>query len=296
MTRKEALKKGFLEEKTVYLKLIPKPSALVKDPNHIAYGGFDGSITSLTIGVDRFNRMIDPFRSEKEREYFEEVFKQNLSVYTPNNEFWNKYSFDVVKDPALIKTGFRLYLGDPNQMLHYLVLSRTLKNTVANSPEEFDTNPFCKYVLIEEGHEEKLASAVMDENEEIYTFFGEIKSSIAEMRHFLNVYYATKMIKNTVPENADKEFLHKEIKKIIEIDRVGYLAIVRDTDYTTKKFIQKAIDAGAITRQGLGTYRITGEEKDFGYTDLIAFLQMIEKEDPIMYGRIEAVTNKKKDK
>ena len=216
MTREEALKSGFLENKVVYLKLVPKPGALTKDPDHVAYGGFDGSLTSLTIGVDRFNKLIDPFRSDEERKFFEEVTKQNLSVYTPNNEFWTNYTFDIIKDLELIKKGKPLDLSDPNQMLHFLVLSRTLKNTVANGVEEFDRNPFCKYILIEEGYEAKLASVELDENEEIYTFLGEIKNSVSKMRYFLNVYYATKMLATTVPDNVDKEFLHKEIKKIIE--------------------------------------------------------------------------------
>ena len=296
MTREEALKAGYLKNKVVYLKLVPKPNALTRDPNNIAFGGFDGSLTSLTIGTDRFNRLIDPFSSDEERKYFEEVTKQNLSVFTPNNEFYANYTFNVIKDPELIKRGKRLDLSDPNQMLDYLIISKTLPNVVAPSPEAFEANPFCRFVIIEDGHEEKLASAVMDEQEEIYTFFGEIKSSISKMRYFLSVYYATKMSTMSVPEDADKEFLHKEIKKIIDTDKEGYLKVVRDKDYSTKEFIQKAIDGGAITKQGIGTYRITGEEKDFGYTDLVAFLQMIEEKDPIMYGRIEAVTNKKSKK
>ena len=293
MTREEALKSGFLENKVVYLKLVPKPGALTKDPDHVAYGGFDGSLTSLTIGVDRFNKLIDPFRSDEERKFFEEVTKQNLSVYTPNNEFWTNYTFDIIKDLELIKKGKPLDLSDPNQMLHFLVLSRTLKNTVANGVEEFDKNPFCKYILIEEGYEAKLASVELDENEEIYTFLGEIKNSVSKMRYFLNVYYATKMLATTVPDNVDKEFLHKEIKKVIEIDKKGYLAIVRDEHYNTKEFIQKAVDSGAITKHGIATYRITGEDQDFGYNDLVAFIEMIETKDPILYGKIEALTKKR---
>ena len=294
MTREEAFKKGYLENKIVYLKLVPKPSALVKDPNHIAYGGFDGSITSLTIGVDKFNRLIDPFTSDEERKFFEEVFNQSLNVRDLKNEYWAEYSFDVVKDPVLINKGFRLDLSDPKQKLDYLVLSKTLPNTVAINPETFDSNPFCKYVLIEEGYEDAKASASLNEEEEIYTFFGEIKNNVAKLRYFLSVYYATKMQINIVPEDADKEFLHKELQKIIKLDRQGYLAIVRDSNYNTKEFIQKAIDKGAITRHGAGTYKITGEDKDFGYTDLVKFIDYIEKEDPIMYQRINAQIKSKK--
>lgn len=291
MTIEEALKEGILEKRIVYLRLIPKPSALVKDPNHVAYGGFDGSITSLTIGVDKHNRLINPFKTDKEKEFFEFITKHNLSVYTPNNEYWSNYSFNVIKDPNLVKIGLRFDLSDPNQMLDYKVIM-TNTNLVAPSFEKMADNPFYRYVFIDENHEEKNASAKMDELERIYEFYGEIKNSVAKMRSFLNVYYATKMKSNEVPSGVDKEFLHKEIKKIIEIDRQGYMQIIDDKDYETKVFIGKGLDAGAITKEGIGTYRIVGEDKDFGYTELVAFIEMLEANKEVLYGKLEAIIKK----
>jgi hypothetical protein len=294
MTLKEAKEKGILQDKVVYLKLIPKPNSLTSDPNSPAYGGFDGSTRGLTIGSDERNKLIDPFSSDDERAFFEGITKQNLSVYTPNNEYWKDWTYDAVKDPAFIKIGKKFDLSDPNQMLTYKVLL-TNKKLVCPSMESYKVfpSPFYEFIFVEEGYEETKASVAMDEKKRMFIFYGKIEDSPTKMRNFLNVYYATNLKTNVATENMSKEALQNEISKIMEDDKDGYLKLIDDPNYETKVFILQAIDVGAVTREGF-TYKITGETTDFSYSELTEFIKKIKIDKDLLYGKIEAQIRGKK--
>jgi hypothetical protein len=294
MKLEEAKEKGILKDKVVYLRLIPKPNALTKDPNSPAYGGFDGSTKSLTIGTDTRGKLIDPFTSDAEREFFEMITKQNLSVYTPDNEFWRDWEYPVVKDPVVINVGIAFDLSDPNQMLNYKTLL-TNKKLVCPSMQELKQtpSPFYEFVFVDADYEEAKASLGMDENKKIYSFYGKIEDSPTKMRNFLNVYYSSNMKNRSATETLSKEHLQTEISRVIQEDKAGYLKLIDDKDYDTKIFILDAVNAGAITKEGF-SYKITGETVDFSYTELINFLSKLKADKDMLYSKIEAQIRTKK--
>jgi len=294
MNVKEAKENGILKEKVVYLRMIPKPNSLVSDPSHPAYGGFDGSTTSITIGVNKHGKLVDPFENDEEKEFFEGITKQNLSVYTPNNKYWEDYEFNIVKDPSTIRVGVKFDLSDPNQMLDYKVLL-TNKNLICPSMEDYKLfpNPFYRYIFVDSDYEDTKASVAMDENKKIYSFYGKIEDSPTKMRNFLNIYYSTNLKTNTVAEVMSKEALQAEISKIIDNDKSGYLKLIDDVDYEIKIFILQAVEVGAITKNGF-TYGITGEHVEFSYDEIIAFIKKIKADKELLYGKIEAQIRNKK--
>ncbi len=288
MTREEALEKGFLKQKTVYLKLIPKANALTSDPKHVAYGGFDGSIREYTIGVDKSGRMINPFSSDEERKYFESVVNANLNVYDTNNTFWEQYTYRIIKDPSIIKVGIKFDLSDPADMLDYKVLL-TNKRLVCSSIDEYkrNPNPFYELVFVDEDYEESKVSQELDINKKIYMFYGKIEDSPTKMMDFLNVYFIENRMTKQATESMSKETLQAEIGKIINEDRDGFLKIMSDPDYEMKIFVLKGIKAGAIIKEGF-SYKITGEDRVFTLGELVSFLNMLKKEKDILYGKIDA--------
>lgn len=294
MTVEEAVKNGFLENRRVFLRLLPKSSELTKDPNHAAYGGFDGSLRGFVIGVDKGNRPIDPFSSDLERQYFESVFKTDLNVHTPKNEFWANYSVEMVKSPELIRIGREFNLMDPRDMLAYKVL---LTNHKTISKTWGGKTPFHNFAFIDADFEEVEAEKEADENARIWMFLGELKERPTKMREFLQVYWTTKRTTKQVPKNASKEFLVAEIQKIIKTDKDGYLSLVDDKDYATKALIQRGIDTGVIEQEGIGTFHIVGlGGEGFSYEGLIATLDKMkaERKDPMYFKMIAQIEKAEK--
>lgn len=295
MTVEEAVKKGFLENRKVYLRLLPRASELTRDPNHAAYGGFDGSLRGFVIGVDSGNRPIDPFKgNNEEREYFESIFKTDLNVHTPDNKFWKTYSVEVLKSPEIIKVGKLYNLMDPRDMLTYKVL---LTNHKLVSKSWETKSPFHSFAFIDADYEEVEAEKEADENAKIWMFLGELKERPTKMREFLQVYWTTKRTTKQVPKNASKEFLVSEIQKIIKTDKAGYLALIEDRDYETKSLIQRGIDTGVIEQEGIGTFHIVGlGGEGFSYEGLIATLDKMkaERKDPMYFKMIAQIEKAEK--
>lgn len=296
MTITEARKKGFLKDKKVCLKMIPKSNPMTNDPQNPAYGGFDGSLISLTIGSDKSGRLVDPFESDEEREFFESITKQNLSVYTPDNEYWKKYEYKIIKDPLVIRRGIELDLSDPNDALDYKVLL-TNKKLICPTMEEYNRfpSPFYDFVFVEEDYEETRVNKEMDLNKKVYMFYGKIEDSPAKMRDFLNVYYVLNMKTNRATESLSKETLQAELGKLIENDRNGVIEVMEDKDYDSKLFILKGVDAGAILKDGF-SYSIVGEPRNskFSFLELVEFISNLKAEKDLLYSKIESQIQSKK--
>ena len=95
---------------------------------------------------------------------------------------------------------------------------------------------------------------------------------------------------NTVPEDADTEFLVKELKKIIDSDKEGLLNLADDPYYKDKELIATAIAKGAITRKGVGIYTIEGIAEEYNYIPLVKqFHAWAETPTEPIYARIKAM-------
>jgi hypothetical protein len=60
----------------------------------------------------------------------------------------------------------------------------------------------------------------------------------------------------TVTKNSKLEFLQVETEKVLEQDVQGFISTLEDPSYDTKVLIYQALEARAITREGL-TYKTT---------------------------------------
>jgi len=277
---KEATENKFLEKKRYYLKLIPKKQGMefAKTPDHMGFGGmFDGAVTRFTLCMDENSKkIISPFKSIEEQKFFESIFGEDMNPHKPENPFWNKFGFTVIKSPAIIELGHLLDGNDPKDALVIKVL-RTWKRLIADGFENIGNVPTYRWVLVPEDYEEEQAGLVVDTQKKIWMHLGGIDSNATKMQDFLSIYYATKNKNNKVPANSSKEFLVKELGTIASEDPEGYLKVVNDKDFDMKIFIMKSIEKGTITKLGVGTYIIVGYEGEYTFNDLVSYLKGLKK-------------------
>ena len=286
---KEEVKEAAIEEnyleKRYFLKLIPKSQGMefAKNPQHIGFGGmFDGAVTRFTLYMDENTRkIINPFKSKDEQKYFEDIFGEDMNPHKPENAFWTKYGFTIIKSPEIIELGQILDGSDPKDALAIKVL-RTWKNLVAPSWEERFNKGTYKWVLVPEDYEEEKAGIEIDIQKKIWMHLGSIDSSTTKMQDFLSIYYAGKGKTKKVPADASKEFLVKELSLIIAEDTEGYIKVVDDKDFEMKVFINKSLDKGTIVKFGAVTYNIVGYEPEYSYLELVSYLKELKKRtDPL---------------
>ena len=129
MSREEALEKGILEDRIVFLRPIPKKSDMVNDTKHIAFFKMEGASDRYTLKMDdKTKRVINPFKggkkfsAEEEMKYFSEVVGEDLNPYKKDNSYWGSNYIVVTKTPELMAIGKRFDLSVPLENLEYKVL------------------------------------------------------------------------------------------------------------------------------------------------------------------------------
>ena len=71
VSREEALEKGYLEDKIVYLKPSPRQGKMIKDPIHVGYFMYEGASVNFVLPKDARGELVNVFSSKEEQAYFE---------------------------------------------------------------------------------------------------------------------------------------------------------------------------------------------------------------------------------
>lgn len=287
MTKEEAIAKGYLENRIVYLKPSPRKGKMVTEVNHIAYFMYEGASINFVLPYENNRKvLVNPFKDSEERKFFEQELAVDLNPYKTQENFWFKFRVTFTKSPISMNEGLKLDLSDPLDNLRYRVVK--CNDIVAPSWEQRTDKPSYKFALVDEHYEEEKASSDLKIYEEMFTFYGSIKNSTKKMKDFLNVYILeTKQLKD-IPEEADSKFLQREIKNVMDTDKNGFLRVAHDKDYDIKLFINKAVKAGAIDKHGVNSFSIPGIGTKWGLLEMVNYLKVLKKNTDDTYLRIEA--------
>lgn len=292
-TREYGLEKGYLQNRKVILKPIPRGGTMITDPSHSGYFMWEGASKQFCLASNRdTNELVSPFKNEEEMKYFSGIVDQDLNVYKKKDNFWHNFYVKVTKDHKLMNQGITYDLANPMDNLRYRVLMQQAE--VAESWDRRYARTTYKFAFVNEDHEEEVNTQKMDKQAAIWTFWGSIKSSPKKMREFLGTYLMEKKVLKNVPVDATKEFLTTEINKIIENDPDLMYKIIEDPERDLKYWIFRAIQTGAIVRKGVATYELTGENVDYNYKELIDHIKFLKENTDPLYQKIEAQLNTKK--
>ena len=291
-TKELGLEKGFLQNKKIWLKPIPRGGKMITDPNHRGYFMWEGASKSFCLALDKRNELVTPFKTEAEQRFFSEILDLDLNVYKKKENFWHSFYVVITKDHKLMTEGVEFDLSDPMDNLRVRVLKQ--QREIAPSWDDRFGSMAYKFAFVDEDYEEKTSTIEMDVMEAIWTYWGEIKTSAKKMKEFLGIYHMEKKSLKVVPQDATKEFLSSEIKKIIDSDKETAYKIIKDEDSAIKLMILRAMVAGAITKEGVGTFSIVGDGEKYGYADFIGHLKFLKETTDPLYQKIEAQINTKK--
>lgn len=293
ISKEEAFKKGYLKHKKIYLKPILRGGKMVKDLKHIAFFQIEGGKNwfQLPQREDGHGELINPFSSEEERNFFEQILDLNLSPYGEKT-FWHKFFVKVTKDYSLMSKGHVFDLSDPMDVLRYKVAK--FQNFVSPDWDHAYSRPEYRFALVDEDYETQREVDSSEQLIEAYTYFGTIKNSSPKMKDFLGMYFNEKREMKFVPVDADKEWLKKEIKKIIDEDIATVLKIIEDQNAPIKLLILNAMRAGAIEKEARNKYKIKGEGVSYTYEELVDYLKTAESVKDDVYLKLVAVIDMKK--
>lgn len=287
ISKEEAFKKGYLQNKKVYLKPVVRGGKMISAPEHVAFFQYEGASNWFQLPKNELGVLVDPFRGNaEEKEFFERELDLDLNVNKKKDNFWHTFFVKVIKDYSLMHEGYVFNLADPLDNLRYRVTK--FQSTVAPSWDERLNRGEYRFALVDEDYEEQAEQTSTNKTIEAYTYLGSIQNSVKSMKDFLGVYYLEKKEMKFVPEDADKDWLRKEIRKVIDGEIDLALKIINDGDAQIKNFILQAIRAGAITKSARNKYDIPGEGVSYEYNELVEYLKKAEEIKADIYLKMAA--------
>jgi len=290
ITKEEAFKKGYLQKKKVYLRPVIRGGKLVTSPDHIAFFQMEGAGNWFQLPLNgKTGELVNPFVSDEERMFFEQELDVDLNTNKRKDNFWKTFFVKIVKDRNLMERGYEFDLSDPMDNLRWRVVK--LQDSVAPDWESRYNRGEYRFALVDEEYEDKRANDETNKKIEAYTYLGSIQNSAKQMKDLLSIYYMEKKMLNQVPEDADREWLKKELKRVIEEEVDLFLSIVNDPSSKIKNFIVEAIRAGAINKSARNKYDIPGEGTSYTYDELVVYLTQAEEVKADVYLKMVAQIN-----
>ena len=236
---KQKAKEFALPNEKVVVEFIKKQKGNITNPKHVLFGGMAENAKRHLVP----RRSRDTFKyiqilSKDEQAYIENVLalgKDGLSIYKPENNYWDGVSIDLVKE------GVPLDLSNPIDYLKYkMVLS--YDDMVASSLAELKlrNKRTYQFVVVREGDRSNITVASYNIKKEAYKAAAQLETNIDHIREFL--YLAGKRSAGDASVSKIKSML----ATMVEDDPQRVVDIVTATDYATRALLSRAVLGGVV--------------------------------------------------
>lgn len=225
-------------EKIIVEPVMRARNSLIQDPEHEAFFLYGTSTITYCLPEDRQGNLLNPFSCKEEQLWLEGELDLDLNYHKRTNNYWHELRVKLGKNSRTLD------LQNPKHYIEYLVLKA---NSLFIAPDSSSMNDKAtyRYALVSADYRIEEAANEVDLEMEAFMALGKIKDDPQAMIDFLKVYG------NKVSPVSKRTFLVAEIKKIIESDVKKFLATINDRqNYEVKLLIARAVEAGAVIKQG----------------------------------------------
>ena len=240
-----------LRNERIIVRHVPKEGGLVTNPKHILYGGMaENAVRYFTVPILVSSGAYKNVLTDDEKAFLEEVMGLEynaLSVYKKENNYWSNYQVRLTKQDNFLD------LSVPDDYIKYKVLKAN-SNFIADSLETLQDKPKATYqfVMIREGEEESNESEKLSATMRCYMEYGKIKDDKDTLKCIIELIDG-----RPIAANSKIELLQGKINNLIQADSKLFLKIITDPLLSTKVLINKAIEAGIISKRGDQYYLIS---------------------------------------
>lgn len=269
ISRKEALEKGYLEDKKIVVKPSPRVGQMgITDRKHIAYFQHDQCSTMFSLPRTERGDLVDVFESDEEREFFEKELGSDLNVRKKGNLFETEM-VKITMDRKLLDKGETFDLSDPMDNIRLRIIKAN-SDKVAPSWEDRKKKNGYRWALVDLSKINDEAAAEFDNKIEFGMLMGKHASTTSDLRDLLRIYFGTIRSNKEVKNEENKNVLMREINTISEdkTSRNSMIKIIEDNLFQTKKLMLKAFDYGIVKRENVDTYVFAGDEKTYTFNEM----------------------------
>ena len=233
-----------LRKERIIIRHVPKEGGLVTNPKHILYGGMaESAVRYFTVPILESSGAYKNVLTDDEKAYLEEIMGLEynaLSIYKKENNYWDNYQVRLTKQDNYLD------LSVPDDYIKYKVLKAN-SDFIADSLETLQDKPKVTYqfVMIKEGEQESQEREKMSATMKCYMEYGRVKDEKDTLKCIIELIDG-----RPLAPNSKLEFLQGKINNLIQADSKLFLKVITDPLLNTKVLINKAIEAGVISKRG----------------------------------------------
>lgn len=242
-----------LQKKKIIVRFLPKQTGIIKDKNHVIYGGMaDNAKRSFVVRKTESNTFVK-FLTEDEQRCLEQKMGLQPGDLNPEKEeknFFEESNIHGLSRVWLTKGDNVFDLSNPRDYISYKLLL-TNSDIIAKSITEIQERnlPTYQFVVIDEETEKDNVASKLNNKKQAWIELGKIQDSIDSLRIVLSVF-ERKMSAPTTKIG----YLQDRVVDYVDTDPKTFLKIVKDKYFQTKVTIQKAVDRGIIIKRGTYYY------------------------------------------
>ena len=292
MTNKTAIEKGYLEDKVIILKPSPRVGKMgITDPKHIAYFQHDQATTFFSLPRNNRGDLVNIFKDDEEKKFFEEVLGLDLNL-TKKGNFFESFRVKVTMDSKVLFRGESFRMIDPMDNLRIRILKEN--KVVAESWEKRKDRMEYRWALIDESKINEEAEVKYDSQKEFWKLMGRHEET-PKLRSLLRVYFNTISSTKIISADMSMSVLQKEVNIIFDDEkaRKNLLKVAGDNLFKMKEMVIQALEVKAVNKEGAGTYLFAGEEKTFTFNEMAQHLFDLKKTDGDLYFKVKEQIDKK---
>jgi len=222
-----------LPDKKVEVRYIKRQKGLIRDKNHVAYGGLlDGSTITLPAVMQK-NGQYANVLTKAEKSFLENIMalpENGLSVYKKDG-FWSTFKIRLTKEGTTLNTNDPLGFITYKSLLAYKDL--VAPNLAAIEPDRDKAS--YRFVLIEEGEEIRKKINKRDRVKEAYKLLGKVEDD----KEIIMDYFLLKG--QRVPDTIKLEALKAKIGDEVENNLNEFVDILSDTHFNSKVLLLRNI-------------------------------------------------------
>jgi len=258
---------GFhLPNKKIHIKPIIKKGKWLSE-EHSGNFMYDNTTAIITVPINaQTGQLVDPLTKE-EREFFENKkvsgmdFKEgDLNIHKKTNQLtgefnhWTLFEYRIHKNQGVLDDASVLDTLDLSNPVDYLKYKVLLANGLPGgsvSPswdKRFDQGTY-RLSLMDAAVEDDISANKADKLGKAWGYYTSIQNSRVKMHELVSVYWLENRKAIKPEDNANIEWLKKEISKIINENLDGFINLI-ESNYEEKLLIHTALKCGALRLNG----------------------------------------------
>lgn len=242
-----------LRNERVIIKHVDKQTGMIRDPRHVLYGGMsENAKKTYTVPLLKSGTFVNVLTKD-EKDYLEYVLglePNALGIYNKVNNFWSTANPNGISTVTLEKRNNQLDLSKPIDYIKYKILLAN-KDRIAPSISALQNSPKATYefVIVAENDVNKDATTKMNYRKQAYKIFGKLEDNPDVLKLIIETIDG-----RPISANTKLEALQTKIDDIIQRNAQLFVNVANDKYLDVKVLINKALDAGIISRRGTYYY------------------------------------------